>query len=91
MPGSPGPRTWSVWCGHVVRTRARLRFGVVVGMFTEGASAGRLCVHRPYRFGGRTPAQWEPGEQGDLLLAVPFPVVLHLGATAKRLHDRCEA
>jgi hypothetical protein len=41
------------WCGLVVRTRARLRFGVVVGIFTEGPYAGRLRVHGPYRFGSR--------------------------------------
>jgi hypothetical protein len=41
------------WCGLVVRTRARLRFGVVVGMFTEGPYAGRLRVHGPYHLAGR--------------------------------------
>ena len=33
------------WCGLIVRTRARLPFGVVVGMFTDGPHAGRLRVH----------------------------------------------
>jgi hypothetical protein len=56
------------WCGLVVRTRARLRFGVVVvGVFTEGPYAGRLRVHGPYRFGGHTRAQW----QGTLVYAIP--------------------
>jgi hypothetical protein len=59
------------WCGLVVRTRARLRFGVVVGMFTEGPYAGRLRVHGPYRFGGGTRAEW----QGILVYAIPPEVV----------------
>jgi hypothetical protein len=55
------------WCGLVVRTRARLRFGVVVGMFTAGPYAGRLRVHGAYRFGGGTQAEW----QGTLVYAIP--------------------
>jgi hypothetical protein len=47
------------WCGLVVRTRARLRFGVVVGLFTEGPYAGRLRVHGAYRFGGGTQAEYQ--------------------------------
>jgi hypothetical protein len=48
------------WCGLVVRTRARLRFGVVVGVFTEGPYAGRLRVHGPYRPGGRRDEERKP-------------------------------
>ena len=59
------------WCGLVVRTRARLRFGVVAGVFTEGPHAGRLRVHGPYRFGGGTQAEW----QGTLVYAIPPEVV----------------
>jgi hypothetical protein len=59
------------WCGLVVRTRARLRFGVVVGVFTDGPHAGRLRVHGAYRFGGGTQAEW----QGTLVYAIPLEVV----------------
>ena len=59
------------WCGLVVRTRARLRFGVVVGVFTDGPSAGRLRVHGPYRFGGGTQAEY----RGTLVYAIPPEVV----------------
>ena len=55
------------WCGLIVRTRARLRFGVVVGVFTEGPYAGRLRVHGPYRMGTGTQAEW----QGTLVYAIP--------------------
>ena len=55
------------WCGLVVRTRAGLRFGVVVGMFTEGPHAGRLRVHGAYRFGQGTQSEW----QGTLVYAIP--------------------
>ena len=55
------------WCGLVVRTRARLPFGVAVGLFTYGPHAGRLRVHGPYRFGRGTQAEW----QGTLVYAVP--------------------
>jgi hypothetical protein len=48
------------WCGLVVRTRARLRFGVVVGVFTEGPYAGRLRVLGPYRAGGRRGEEPKP-------------------------------
>jgi hypothetical protein len=47
------------WCGLVVRTPSRLRFGVVVGVFTDGPYAGRLRVHGAYRFGGSTQAEWQ--------------------------------
>src|ERR671937_1866097 len=59
------------WRGRVVRTRARLRFGVVVGMFTDGPYAGRLRVHGAYRFGSGTQAEW----QGTLIYAI-LPEVL---------------
>ena len=55
------------WCGLIVRTRARLRFGVVVGMFTDGPYAGRLRVQGPYRFGRGTRAEW----QSTLVYAIP--------------------
>ena len=55
------------WRGLVVRTSSRLRFGVVVGMFTDGPQAGRLRVHGAYRFGGGTQAEW----QGTLVYAIP--------------------
>src|SRR2546423_12706717 len=42
------------WPGLVVRTRSALRFGVVVGVFTDGPHAGRLRVHGAYRFGRGT-------------------------------------
>jgi hypothetical protein len=47
------------WCGLVVRTPSRLRFGLVVGVFTEGPHAGRLRVHGAYRLGGGTQAAWQ--------------------------------
>jgi hypothetical protein len=55
------------WCGLVVRTRARLPFGVVIGVFKDGPHAGRLRVHGPYRFGSGTQAEW----QGTLVDAIP--------------------
>jgi hypothetical protein len=55
------------WCGLVVRTPSRLRFGVVVGVFTDGPHAGRLRVHGTYRFGRGTQAEW----QGTLVYAIP--------------------
>jgi hypothetical protein len=61
------------WCGLVVRTRARLPFGVVVGMFTDGPHAGRLRVHGPYRFGGGTQAEW----QDILVYAIPPDALRH--------------
>ena len=59
------------WRGLVVRTPSRLRFGVVVGVFTDGPYAGRLRVHGPYRFGRGTHAEW----QGTLVFAIPPEVV----------------
>jgi hypothetical protein len=59
------------WCGPVVRTRSALRFGVVVGVFTDGPHAGHLRVHGAYRFGGGTQAEW----QGTLVYAIPPEVV----------------
>ena len=59
------------WCGLVVRTPSRLRFGVVVAVFTEGPYAGRLRVHGAYRFGRGTQAEW----QGTLVYAIP-PAVM---------------
>jgi hypothetical protein len=59
------------WCGLIVRTRPGLRFGVVVGPFTDGAYAGRLRVHGAYRFGAGTQAEW----RGTLVYAIP-PEVL---------------
>ena len=59
------------WCGLVVRTPSRLRFGVVVGMFTDGPHAGRLRVHGAYRFGRGTQAEW----QGTLVYAIPPEVM----------------
>jgi hypothetical protein len=35
------------WCGLIVRTRAALRFGVVVGVVMDGPHTGRLCVLVP--------------------------------------------
>jgi hypothetical protein len=55
----------------IVRTRARLPFGVVVGVVTEGPHAGQLRVHGPYRFGSGTQAEW----QGTLVYAIPPEVV----------------
>src|SRR2546423_14279924 len=59
------------WYGLVVRTRSALRFGVVVGVFTDGPHAGRLRVHGTYRFGGGTQAEY----QGTLVYAIPPEVV----------------
>jgi hypothetical protein len=59
------------WRGLVVRTPSRLRFGVVVGVFTDGPYAGRLRVHGAYRFGGGTQAEW----QGTLVYAIPREVL----------------
>jgi hypothetical protein len=59
------------WRGLIVRTRSALRFGVVVGVFTDGPHAGRLCVHGAYRFGSGTQAEW----QGTLVYAIPSEVV----------------
>jgi hypothetical protein len=39
------------WGGLVVRTRAAIPFGLVVGVFTDGPHAARLRVHSAYRFG----------------------------------------
>jgi hypothetical protein len=69
------------WCGLVVRTRAGLRFGVVVGMFTEGPHAGRLRVHGAYRLGGGTQAEY----QGTLVYAIPPEVVRHTRRGSLRL------
>jgi hypothetical protein len=69
------------WCGLVVRTRARLRFGVVVGVFTDGPYAGRLRVHGAYRFGGGTQAEW----QGTLVYAIPPDVVRRTRSGSLRL------
>jgi hypothetical protein len=54
-----------------MRTPSRLRFGVVVGVFTDGPYAGRLRVHGAYRFGSGTQAEW----QGTLVYAIPPEVV----------------
>ena len=59
------------WRGLVVRMPSQIRFGVVVGMFTDGPYAGRLRVHGPYRFGGGTQAEW----QGTLVYAIPPEVM----------------
>ena len=59
------------WRGLVVRTPSRLRFGVVVGVFTDGPYAGRLRVHGEYRFGRGTQAEW----QGTLVYAIPPEVM----------------
>jgi hypothetical protein len=66
------------WCGLVVRTRSALRFGVVVGVFTDGPHAGRLRVHGMYRFGGGTQAEY----QGTLVYAILPEVVRARGREA---------
>ena len=70
-PSRPGRATLGAmepdWCGLLVRTRALLRFGIAVGVFTEGPHAGRLRVHGPYRVGSGTQAGW----QGTLVYAIP--------------------
>jgi hypothetical protein len=55
------------WCGLVVRTRSAFRFGVLVGVFTDGPHAGRQRVHGAYSFGGGTQAEY----QGTLVYAIP--------------------
>ena len=76
----PGPDTLGAmdtidWCGLIVRMWARLRFGVVVEMFTDGPYAGRLRVHGPYRFGAGTQAEW----QGTLVYAIPLEALRRAG------------
>jgi hypothetical protein len=70
-PPRPGRATLGAmepdWCGLLVRTRALLRFGIAVGVFTEGPHAGRLRVRGPYRVGSGTQAEW----QGTLVYLSP--------------------